>query len=305
MGRIAFVFSGQGDQHPGMGAALCERYPAARAVFERLDALRPETSKQCFSGTDEQLRQTANTQPCLYAMEAAAAAALSACGLRADMAAGFSLGELTAIAYAQAVSVEDGFSLVCRRGALMQRDAERNPAAMAAVLKLSEAQVEEICARHDQVFPVNYNSPGQIVVSGAAEAMPAFYADVKQAGGRTMPLKVGGGFHSPFMKEAAEAFARELAQVGLRAPMVEVYSDVTAEPYPAEIAPTLSKQICAPVRWERLVRNMIRDGATAFVEIGPGKTLSRLIGRIDGNVKALSVADCEDLEALCAEVRGC
>lgn len=305
MGRVAFVFSGQGDQHPGMGAALCERYPSAAEVFAACDALRPGTSRQCFSGTPEELCETVNTQPCLFAMELAAAQALKSCGMNPDAASGFSLGELSALTFAGAMSLETGFSLVCRRGELMQRDAEKHNTVMTAVLKLSTEQVESIAAGHEGVYPVNYNCPGQISVSGLESAMAAFCADVKAAGGRVMPLKVRGGFHSPFMREAAGAFAEELNRCELWAPEIAVYSDVTAMPYSDHPADVLKEQICAPVQWERIIRNMVGDGVTTFVEIGPGKTLCGLISRIAPEAKYFAVSNYENLEELCGEVAKC
>ena len=305
MGKIAFVFSGQGDQHPGMGEAICRQYAAAAEVFARCDALRPGTSAQCFSGSAEELRETKNTQPCLFAMELAAAAALKACGLQPDMAAGFSLGELAALTYAGAMDADTGFSLVCRRGMLMQQAAQRQNTAMVAALKLPAETVEAIAARHEQVYPVNYNCPGQVSVSGLEESMPAFCADIKAAGGRTLPLKVGGGFHSPFMKDAAQAFAEELRNAPLQAPGMRVYSDVTALPYEGDLAETLREQICAPVQWERIIRNMHADGADVFVEIGPGKTLCGLIARILPDARRFAVSDYASLEELCTEVLSC
>lgn len=305
MGRIAFVFSGQGDQYSGMGAELCKGYSVAATAFGLFDAIRPGTSEQCFSGTEKELQETQNTQPCLFAMETAAAAALTACGLKADMAAGFSLGELAALTFAGAVSQEDGFRLVCRRSQLMQRDATKQSTAMAAVLRLSNEQVEELCARYEGVYPVNYNCPGQVSVSGREEIMPEFLAAVKQAGGRAMPIKVKGGFHSPFMEEAGKDFSLELERVSFCELQIPVYSDVTANRYSEAVAPLLARQMCSPVRWESVVRNMVADGATVFVEIGPGKTLCRLIGRIDATVRTFAVCDYEHLEQLCREVSAC
>ena len=305
MGKVAFVFSGQGDQHPGMGEALCRKYSAAKEIFSRCDAVRPGTSGQCFSGSDEELRETQNTQPCMFAMELAAAAALKSCGLAPDMAAGFSLGELAALTDAGAMTVETGFSLVCRRGILMQQAAQQQNTSMVAVLKLSAETVEAIAARHKDVYPVNYNCPGQISVSGIEESMPAFCADVKSAGGRTLPLKVRGGFHSPFMKEAGDAFADELRRHRLNAPEIPVCSDVTGLPYMGDTAELLSQQICAPVQWERIIRNMHADGATVFVEIGPGKTLCGMISRIVPDARCFAVSAYENLEDLCAEVAKC
>lgn len=305
MSRIAFVFSGQGDQHPGMGRALCGRYPAAAAVFERCDVQRPGTSEQCFSGPDALIRETKNCQPCLLAYEMAATAALESCGLKPDMAAGFSLGELGALTCGGALTVQSAFSLVCARGELMQRDAEKRATSMAAVLRLDNGQVEQLCAQFSEVYPVNYNCPGQISVSGSEEQMTAFCAAVKQLGGRALPLKVRGAFHSPFMRDAAAEFAELLEKIEFGARRIPVYSDVTAQPYPEEIAPVLARQICAPVRWEAIIRNMISDGADVFVEIGPGKTLCNLISRIQPNVRVFAVSAFEDLEALAAEVKAC
>lgn len=306
MGRIAFVFSGQGDQHPGMGKATFERSAKSREIFDRCDAIRPGTSEQCFSGTEAELCETVNTQPCLFAVEMAAAEALIEKGLCPDAAAGFSLGELAALTCGGVMTLEQGFSLVCRRGELMQREAERYETSMAAVLRLSAERVEEICAKHDGVYPVNYNCPGQVSVSGLKERMPAFLAEVKAAGGRAMPLKVRGGFHSPFMADASAAFAEHLTDAVLAAPKIPVYSDVTGQPYPADGIPALlAKQISSPVRWESIIRNMIEAGVTAFVEIGPGKTLCSLISRIAPDVRRFAVCEYEDLDALCAEVKTC
>ena len=305
MGKIAFVFSGQGDQHPGMGKKLCAAYAAAADVFAKCDSIRPGTSDMCFSGSEDELKQTRNTQPCLFAMELAAAAALEHAGLNADMVAGFSLGEVCALTYAGAFSLADGFRLVCRRGELMQAAADEQPTSMAAVLKLTNEQVEELCAMHEKVYPVNYNCPGQVSVSGLESSMADFCTAVKAAGGRAMPLKVRGAFHSPFMNGAANAFAAELASAAIARPHIPVYSDVTALPYGEEIAPLLAKQICSPVKWEAIIRSMISSGVDTFIEIGPGKTLANLIARIDKSVRAFPVASFEDLTELAKEVSAC
>lgn len=310
MGKIAFVFSGQGAQHTGMGLELCQQVPAAAEIFRRADALRAGTSKQCFEESDEVLSVTRNTQPCLFTMETAVAAALTETGIRADMAAGFSLGELSALAYAGMADFETMFGLVCKRGELMQEAAEQNPASMAAVVKLTAEQTEEICSGFREVYPVNFNCPGQVSVSGKAEEMNAFGQAVKAAGGRMIPLKVKGGFHSPFMKTAAEAFAGELAETAVKAPEIPVYANRTASPYPGagqetEIRELLGSQIVSPVQWEKTIRRMIADGADTFVEIGPGETLCGMIKRIDKNVRTFAVSDMAGLEAVKAEVTGC
>ncbi|HIZ19974.1 MAG TPA: ACP S-malonyltransferase [Firmicutes bacterium] len=299
MGRIAFLFSGQGDQYPGMGKALADSYPAAASVYRMCDGIRPGTSSQCFEGTEEELKETKNTQPCLFAIELAAAAVLMEKGIRPDAVAGFSLGEVTAATAAGIFDRETGFRLVCRRGELMQQEAEKFDTAMAAVVKLTPEQVQEVCSRYPEVYPVNFNCPGQITVSGLASQMPAFFAEVKAAGGKAIPLKVKGAFHSPFMKEAASAFSEELAKSDIRRGTIPLYSNMTAEPYTEDIAGLLSQQICSPVQWEKLIRGMIASGMETFVEIGPGRTLTNMMKKIDPAVKALTVTE------FLAEVEAC
>ena len=296
MGKIAFVFSGQGAQRPGMGKELYEASAAAKEVFDKLDAIRPGTSEMCFSGSDEELMQTKNTQPCLFAVELAAAAAMREAGIEADMTAGFSLGEIAALTYSGAVSLEEGFKIVCRRGELMQAAAEEHPAAMAAVLKLPNEEVERICGELEQAYPVNYNCSGQVTCAAAKETIPALTEAVKAAGGRAVPLKVSGGFHSPFMESAAEEFAVALRECQLNEPSIPLYSNLTAEPYGDNPAWLLSKQICSPVKWEKLVQNMIAAGADTFVELGAGSTLAGLINRIDKSVRTFCVTDKAGLE---------
>ena len=291
MGRIAFVFSGQGDQYPGMGKPLYERYEAAQRVFHLCDGVRPGTAAQCFEGTAEELQETKNTQPCLFAMEFAAAAVLQDRGIKPDAVAGFSLGEVTAATVAGCFDMDTGFRLVCRRGELMQEQAEKFDTAMAAVVKLTAEQVTAIAENHPDISPVNFNCPGNITVSGLASAMPAFFADVKAAGGRALPLKVKGAFHFPFMQEAAVAFGEELAKAELHSANIPLYSNVTAQPYEGEVAQLLAKQIASPVQWERIIRNMIGSGVDTFIEISPGKTLTNMIKKIDPNVTAKTVTE--------------
>lgn len=291
MGGIAFVFSGQGDQYPGMGRELYERYGTAAEVFELCETLRPGTKRQCFEGTAEELRETVNTQPCLFAMELAAAQVLRGKGVQPDAVAGFSLGEVAAATFAGVFDRETGFQLVCKRGQLMQAEAEKFDTAMAAVVKLTAEQVSQITEKYEGLYSVNFNCPGNITVSGLAEQMGAFSAEVKAAGGRALPLKVKGAFHSPFMRDAAAAFAEELAKTEMQKNSIPLYSNVTAEPYGGEAAALLAKQIASPVQWEKLVRNMIRAGMDTFIEIGPGKTLTNMIKKIDPAVRAYTVTE--------------
>lgn len=302
MGKIAFVFSGQGGQYTGMGRKLRDSSPKAAEVFKMADGIRPGTSEQCFSAEAAELTVTKNTQPCIFAVELAAAAALREAGVSCDMTAGFSLGEISALTYSGAVSLEEGFRLVCRRGELMQEDAEKVDSAMAAVIKLTPEEVEKLCAGYEHVYPVNYNCPGQVAVAGLKDELEGFSRDVKAAGGRAIPIKVGGGFHSPFMAEAAERFLETLKGYEIKEPEVALYSDYTGKPYAGDYRELLSKQICSPVRWQTVIENMIKEGVDTFIELGPGKTLCGLIKKTDSGVRTLHVEDKASLDETIKEV---
>ena len=305
MGKIAFVFPGQGAQHSGMGQSLFENVDAARSVFEMADQLRPGTTELCFTGTEEALAETRNTQPAMFACELAAALALKERGVTPDVVAGFSLGEVAALTFAGAVSLEDGFQLVTKRGELMQSDAEKVDSAMAAVLKLEPEQVESLCSQFSHVYPVNYNCPGQITVACLREELAGFSAAVKAAGGRALPLKVRGGFHSLFMEEASAAFAQILEQFAIKEPQIPLYSNYTGGLYEGDYRELLSQQIRNPVRWEAIVRNMLADGVDRFIEVGPGNVLSGLIQKIDPKAVTYHVETSSDLEAVIKEICPC
>lgn len=304
MSKIAFVFSGQGAQAPGMGKELYECSAAAKAVFDLCDSIRPGTSQQCFNGTKEELTVTANTQPDMFAVEVAAAKALVEAGIVPDALAGFSLGEISALAFSGAVSLEDGFRLVCQRGQLMQDASNAVDSAMVAVVKLPPEKVEELAGQFDQVYPVNYNSPAQTVCAGLSASMEGFKAAVKEAGGRALPLKVSGAFHSPFMASAAEGLKQVLSPMTFGTPDYPLYSNVTALPYEeGQFQDLLSRQVVSPVRWQTIVENMIAAGVDTFIEVGPGKTLTGLIGKINSDVKTLNVEDAESLRHTIEEVK--
>lgn len=298
MGKIAFIFSGQGAQYSGMGKELYGASPAAKAVYDMADSVREGTSKQCFEGSTEELCKTVNTQPCVFTADLAAAYALVEKGIKPDCVAGFSLGEIAALAFSKMLSDEEAFKLVCKRGELMDKAATENPGAMTAVMKLTPQQVEEICAKFDRTYPVNYNSPAQTVVATTSENADKFCEAVKEAGGRAKLLAVSGAFHSPFMAEAADGLAEYMENVDFSQPETVIYSDVTAKPYEGDYKALVKAQVESPVKWQTIVENMVADGVDTFIEVGVGKTLTGLVKRINGDVKAFKVETPADIEAL-------
>ena len=296
MGKIALVFSGQGAQYTGMGRDFYESSPAAKAVFDRLDALRPNTSSQCFTADKETLSQTITTQPCVFAANYAAAAAVAEAGIRADYLAGFSLGEVSALAFGGYLTLEQAFSYVCRRGEEMDKAAKAQAGAMFAVMAKDLDALEQLCAGMSGAYPVNYNCPGQTVVSCHTEQADAFAAAAKAAGMRAMKLAVSGGFHSPMMLPAADALAAEFAPLTLAEPTIPVIANATARPY--ECADQMFLQIHTPVYWQRSVESLIEQGVTTFIEVGVDKTLTGLIGKISKDVTALTVENQEGLQRM-------
>ncbi len=299
MDKIAFVFAGQGAQAPGMGRNLYGNFTPAREVFDRAEAIRPGTLKQCFEGPADELTQTINAQPCLFVMDyACALAAREAVGQPA-FCAGFSLGEMAAAAFSGLLPFEEAFRLVVKRAALMESCAKEKPGAMFAVVKLPADKVVELCRSLNQAYPVNFNCPGQTVVACAQETAEALQAAARAEGGRALRLNVSGAFHSPFMREASEGMRVALASASFSRPQMPLYANLTARPYAAgEGADTLAKQICSPVRWQETVEHMVSEGANLFVEVGPGNTLAGLIQKIDPGVESVSVGGLEGLAAL-------
>ena len=288
----AYVFPGQGAQFSGMGADLYEKYPQAKEMFDKADEILGfQISKIMFSGTDEELRQTKVTQPAVFLHSVVLAKVLGD-NFKPDMVAGHSLGEFSALVAAGAMNFEDGLRLVSKRALAMQKACEAVPSTMAAVLALPDEKVEEICAATEGVVvPANYNCPGQLVISGEIPAVDAACEAAKAAGAkRALRLPVGGAFHSPLMEPAREELAKAIAETPFSKPVCPVYQNVstTAVTDPEEIKKNLITQLTAPVKWTQSVRNMVADGATVFVEVGPGKVLQGLVKKIEPSVEAYS-----------------
>jgi [acyl-carrier-protein] S-malonyltransferase len=306
----AFLFPGQGSQSVGMGYELFEQFPEARARFEAAHDLLEDVDlltlmfglDSSIGDPEEQLKQTAITQPALYTHSLAAMAVLEAKGVQPDMAAGHSLGEYSALAAVGALSFEDGLRVVRRRGELMAAAGERRPGAMAAVMGADDEDVEAACAAVSDegegvVQTANYNAPGQIVISGDQEAVEQATARIK---GRAIPLPVSGAFHSPLMEYAREGLGEVLESVTIGEPDCPVYLNVTAEPTtdPDEIRQRLMEQLLSPVRWAQSLRRMQADGATRFVEVGAGNVLRGLVGRTLDDAETAGAGTPEEIEAL-------
>ncbi len=279
----AFVFPGQGAQFVGMGKDLYENNAEAKAMFEKAnEVLGFRITDLMFEGTEEDLKQTKVTQPAVFLHSVILAKTLGE-EFKPDMVAGHSLGEFSALVAAGCLPFEQGLKLVETRALAMQKACEATPSTMAAIIGLPDEKVEEICATIEGVcIPANYNSPGQVVISGTFEAIEAACAKFKEAGAkRALPLKVGGAFHSPLMESAREELAKAIAEANFSEPICPIYQDVDAKPHtnPEEIKENLVKQLTAPVRWSQIMAQMKEDGMTEAVEVGPGKVLQGLIGR--------------------------
>lgn len=277
MGKIAVLFPGQGAQYPGMGKSLYENNQKVKKFLDEAEEYRPGTLNQMFEGTKEELMLTVNAQPCIYCADIAAAIALEEAGIKADALAGFSLGELAALAIGGAYTLKDGFKIVCERAELMKKASENINSGMTAVVKLDDNTVEKACSEFDSVYPVNYNSDGQLVVAGKKESLPEFKEKIKQLGGKTIDLAVSGGFHSPFMDGAANEFGNVLKKYEISLPEIPVYANSDAKKYSDNPKNILPSQINHPVRWKEILKTMAEDGFDTFIEAGPGKVLSGLV----------------------------
>lgn len=293
--KKAYVFPGQGSQFPGMGKDLYENNSQAKQLFESAnDILGFRISDTLFSGTEEELKQTKITQPAIFLHSTILAATLGE-SFRPDMVAGHSLGEFSALVANKTLRFEDALQLVYKRAMAMQKACEINPSGMAAILNLEDAVVEEICAEISRsghiVVAANYNCPGQLVISGSNEGIAIACEKLKAAGAkRALVLPVGGAFHSPLMEPARIELEAAIHATLFSKPICPVYQNVTAQAVsdPEEIKRNLIAQLTAPVRWTQSVQQMVNDGATQFVEVGPGKVLQGLIKKISAASEALS-----------------
>ncbi len=285
----AYVFPGQGAQFPGMGKELYEKHTVAQEMFNLAnEILGFGITDLMFRGTEEDLRQTGVTQPAIF-LHSVILAKVMGDDFKPQMVAGHSLGEFSALVSAGALSFEDGLRLVHARAKAMQKACEAAPSTMAAVLGLDDKVVEETCREFDEVVvPANFNAPGQIVISGSIEGIEKAIEKFSRMGAkRVMKLRVGGAFHSPLMEPARKELGEAIMNTTFNAPVCPVYQNVSAEAVsePSLIKENLFDQLTSPVKWTQTVKNMLRDGATSFTEVGPGNVLQGLIKKVDRKVE--------------------
>ncbi len=280
----AYVFPGQGAQYVGMGKDLYEKTETGKELFEKAnDILGFSITDVMFNGTDEDLKQTKVTQPAIFLHSVILARTIP--GFKPDMVAGHSLGEFSALVANGALAFEDGLRLVAKRAEAMQKACEAEPSTMAAIMGLKDDTVKEVCNEIDEVVvPANYNSPGQVVISGSNAGIDQATEKLKEKGAkRAVKLKVGGAFHSPLMEPAKKELEKAINETSFSKPVCPVYQNATATPSdePETIQENLIKQLTSPVKWTQTVENMIQEGAQSFTEVGPGKVLQGLIKKVD------------------------
>ncbi len=285
----AFVFPGQGAQYPGMGKDLYENSPVAKEMFDKANEILGFNITQImFEGTADELKQTKVTQPAIFLHSVILSKVLGE-KFQPEMVAGHSLGEFSALVAAGALSFEDGLKLVSARAQAMQKACEAEPSTMAAIVGIDDEIVEQVCAEVDGVVvPANYNCPGQLVISGAVEAVNKACESLKEKGAkRALVLPVGGAFHSPLMEPAREELAAAIEATAFNTPVCPVYQNVDAKPYTdaAAIKANLIAQLTGAVRWTQTAKNMVADGAVSFTELGPGKVLQGLIAKVSRDVE--------------------
>jgi [acyl-carrier-protein] S-malonyltransferase len=301
--KVAFLFPGQGSQYVGMGKELHEQFPVAARYFEQAnDLLGFDITRLCWEGPEEELKKTANQQPAIVTVSSACLALLAEAGIKPDVVAGLSLGEYSALVAAGSLTFEQAVPLVRKRGTYMQEAVPMGVGGMAAILGMDTAELDGLCAEVRQesglvVEGANYNCPGQVVISGHNPAVEQVMAKVSAAGGKAVKLSVTAPFHSELLKPAGDMLAEALSSVEVLGARVPVVANVTAD-YVAEAAAIrdlLIRQVYSPVRWEESIRRMIADGVDLFIEVGPSRTLSGFLKKIDRKLKVFNIEDAQSL----------
>ena len=299
MSKIAVLFSGQGAQVVGMGKDFYQNNPTAKKIFDLGEKMNKGTLSICFEGSQEELTKTENAQPCLFLTSFAMAEVLKENGIHASAVAGFSLGEIPALAYSGILSFEDAFKLVVERGKIMAQLGKMHQGAMAAALKLDNSTVEEVCKSFKEIWPVNYNCPGQLSCAGSIEEIDDFCKKIIEKGGRAVKLQVSGAFHTPYMNDASVVLKEKLNSMEINKMNIDMYSNKTGRIYPTlkeEVIETIAKQVCSSVQFESILRNMYASGIDTFIEVGAGKTLSGFVKRTLQNVNIYTINDLKSLD---------